>query len=92
MVSSYRRIIVCIHDNFGGHPFAIWELRARTSYSTSTVRRVTDQLVYLKFLDYIERAYAGRHYKVSQKWPLSLKDAIENYELAYALGVAKNAK
>lgn len=94
MESSYRRIIAVIHQNYhgGSQPFAVWELRDKTGLSTSTVRRTVEQLVFLKFVDYIKRAYAGRHYKVGEKWPFDLKDVIENYELAYTLGVVKNAE
>jgi len=86
--SVYRKVINAIHENWrGGAPFAIWEVRDHAKVSTSSARRIVTDLVDLRLLNYKRPAYASKHYRVVERWPVNVKDVIQNFELAKVLGI-----
>lgn len=79
---THRKVIEAIHNNYlNGAPFAIHELRELAGVSTSSVVRVLRKLVEFKLLDHSERAYAGRHYRVTMHWNRDVNELVENYEI-----------
>mgnify|MGYP001558386291 CR=1 FL=1 len=86
--SVYRKIIQTIHEGwFGGEPFAIHEVRDKSGVSKSSVIRVLKLLVKIKVVAHRPGGYAGRHYRVTQTWPMTLRDAVEAFEMAKVLKV-----
>lgn len=86
--SSHRNIITYIHNKWhDGAPFAIWEVRDGSGFSTTSVVRTLRQLVKLRMVQRSNKGFMGKHYRITVRWPVSAKDAIENFELSKAIGI-----
>lgn len=85
-LSTHRRIIDVIHTEwFNGGSFAIREVAAAADVSISSVLRTLHILRQIRLISYSERAFAGRHYRVNNNWPQTMKEAIDAFEYAKIL-------
>ena len=84
---NHKTIILAIHENwFDGRPFSIVELQSKTGLSTSTVTRYLRKLVELHYILHSYKGFAGRHYRVSNRWEDS-RQVIDGFEYAKILNI-----
>jgi len=81
--TAQRKIIEHVHYTFATHdrPFSVWEVSDSTLIDRSTVRRLFIKLRELGFLGRTKRAYAGRFWEATAKWPEDVNDIIMKYEI-----------
>jgi len=81
--TTYKTIIEHIHHEYAVHgkPFAVWEVSDKTLVDRSTVRRLLDKLRELGYLGRTKRAFAGRFWEATSKWPDDSEEVIIKYEI-----------
>lgn len=84
--SAHRKVIAAIHNHwYNGDPFALRDAARAAAVSGSSVVRTLKILRNLRLVHHSARAYAGRHYRVTMKWPASLPEAWREFEYAKIL-------
>jgi len=86
-VSTHRKVIAYIHLGYRDKRFAIWELRAGSGASNSSVTRTLVRLVELKLVKHYATGFKGKNYEVTKSWHPDVMKVIEVFELAKALNI-----
>lgn len=86
--AQYRNVIQCIHERWlKGEPFAAWEIQKTLNISISTINRILIRLRNIGLIARNVHAYQSRFYRVTVRWPSTVAEAIEYYEMAQILKI-----